>query len=705
MRKSKRNRLYATLIIIVASIVWIFLGMSSYNSNKDHMIDDYRSEFTTVSSEFDKTINKTVTYIDSLKAFTYSQFDYGVSDKVFNTYASTSNSTENYIRNFSIAPDNIQTFVYPLEGNEVTLGHNLSEDHRDDVRNDVMNAELTQKTVISGPYELRQGGLGMVVRSPLFIDSDYWGLVNVVVDVDTLLDSSLISKGENDIAYQISNDQGVFWRTDNFEHIDFEYDILLLNNHWTVEGHVSQKLSEAYMLDWIQSMAIYFVVIVLLSYTIIRTFNQNFLLSNRLSRLIFVDSLTALPNRRALEKQLTDLVDAKIPFGLAFIDLDNFKKINDTLGHSTGDKILVELSSRLKKYSKLHAYRWGGDEFVLVREDFTKEEFLQLLNHISQKISETIHIDDMEFNIYSSAGITFYPNDGQTMEDIIRVADVTMYSAKESGKSSIRIYDQNIETLIKEDYEIERNLEVALKSKKLELYYQPRFNYRLGKIDASEALLRWKDESGHFISPGRFIPLAERTQLIHAIDLYVLEEVIKQQSMWRSEGMRMKTSFNISSKHLDESFMKRLDDLLKLYDIDPILLEIEIVERIAIENIDGAQRFIEHLNAKGITVALDDFGTGYSALGYLSKLDISVLKIDKSFIDKITTNKNDHQVLKSIFDIARTYDFTIIAEGVETKEQDETLREMNCDGYQGYLLSQALPNHEFKAFVKNFNKI
>lgn len=703
MKKSNKMMIIAIVLFLISMFIFIVLVHQDYTGLLNEQQNEKRYEFNIISNQFKSNINNTMSFIYGLRGYVYSQENNAITQDSFNAFAENTLHHTNYIKNFSIAPNNVQKYVFPYEGNELAIGHNLATDERIDVRNDIKRAMLSSDIILSGPYELRQGGLGLVVRSPIYYNNTYWGLVNVVVDLESIINNSDISKS-NDISFEIYNEEDIFWgQTSEDELLEYT-DMMIAEDTWTIKGGFSTTLSKRNMSFLMRNSIITFLFIAMVYFYIIKSLTQNFLLSNKIQNLIYSDILTKLPNRRALEIYLDDYIRDKKPFGLAFIDLDNFKDINDSLGHSFGDKLLIDIANRLNQNDSYKAFRWGGDEFIITSV-VDIDDFIIELENIQDLISKPILLDKESYIITGSIGVCYYPNDGLSKEEIIKLADASMYNVKKQGKNKVQIYDESFGKSIKTDFKIERNLENAISNHKLELFYQPKYTIKTNRIESLEALLRWKDDHGQYISPEIFIPIAERSNLIYQIDDYVLEETFKQLSTWQKQDYHPIVSINISANHFTKKFSKKIIEGLKAHNLSPRSLEIEMTETAAIENYETTKLFLNTMNSIGVRTVLDDFGTGYSSMSYLTTLKFDVLKIDRSFISHIDTSKHNQTIVKSIVEIAKILGLEIVAEGIETETEFQIIKNLGCHQYQGFLLSKALPRHEIIKFVEEINAI
>lgn len=677
---------------------------ADYSTIYEKQFIEEKNAFIDSSNQIEQNINRTMSFISSLRGFVISNLDSGITHKEFNTFAKEAQSPSNYIKNFSVAPNNIQAYVYPLEGNELTIDHDLANDDRESVRNDVNLAMISGKIVLSGPYELRQGGLGMIVRNPIFKENEYWGVINVVVDVESIIKDSFNSIDNQNPFSQLSNSSGVFWETPIKPKSTIKHTIHIGGNEWIASGVITTSLKSTQKAELIINGIIYFSLISSITIIIGIVINNNLLLSNRIKGLIYTDTLTLLPNRRSLLMDIDNLIASQTAFGIAFLDLDNFKDINDNEGHTLGDKLLVKVAQKLSIINLYKAYRWGGDEFILLKIGENKDSFVKIVKDTMDQINTPIELNNEIFKLSCCSGISFYPDNGLNQDEIIKLADASMYYAKNKGANNLQLYNEEIGYSLNNIHNIENKLEMALENNDLEMYYQPQLNLQNGKIQGFEALLRWKDENGEFIPPSFFIPIAERSQIIKYVDEYVLIKVVKQMEEWLTKGLKIKVSINISAYHFDDDLCKFLFDLLDNSKINSSQIELEITESFLVKDLENSKKLIQQLLNYGFSIAMDDFGTGYSSLNYLSQLNFTTLKIDGSFVSKIGNEDKEVTVINTIIDIAKILNIKTVAEGVETPQQLSILTALGCNSIQGYLLSRPLPAKEIEIWLNEFDK-
>jgi len=429
---------------------------------------------------------------------------------------------------------------------------------------------------------------------------------------------------------------------------------------------------------------------------------------DKIKFMAYYDSLTKLPNRTSFMDRLNEqleLINSKnVEGAVFFIDLDNFKNINDTMGHDYGDKLLIYVTKQFESLidEKDIICRLGGDEFILLHPYAKESEVESYAKKIISLFSKTFIVDNKQMYITASIGVALYPRDGTDTSTILKNADSAMYKAKELGKNRFVLFDPEMYLKLKRKTCIERILRTAIENNELSINYQPQYDAQNNEIFGFEALLRLNSKELGFISPLEFIPVAEQCGYITKLSLWVLNESCKQSVKWLDAGYKFKSiSINISSVDLQQAdFLENIKDIFKNTCINPKIVELEITETVLMQSLDSSINILKKLMDMGIRIALDDFGTGYSSLSYLRKIPISTLKIDKSFIDNITSNKKEESIINNIIQMAHSLDLKVVAEGVEIKDQLSILKERNCNYIQGYYFSKPLPASEIEKLFK-----
>jgi diguanylate cyclase (GGDEF)-like protein len=411
------------------------------------------------------------------------------------------------------------------------------------------------------------------------------------------------------------------------------------------------------------------------------------------------DQLTGLPNRMLFDERLSLALAHTHRYGemlaVVFLDLDNFKTINDTLGHAVGDRLLQIVAERLRGCLRSEDVlaRWGGDEFTLLLSPISNaEDTTKIATKILNVLNAPLKLEGQELHIKASLGIALAPYDGEDAETLLKNADAAMYRAKQQGCNNYQLYTSAIGTKAQERLVLENNLYKALERQEFRLHYQPQIDLRTGEIVGMEALIRWQNQETGFISPSLFIPLAEEMGLINAIGEWVLWTACAQNRTWQSLGLPpIRMAVNLSALQFQQkNLVNIIAQVLESTKLDARYLELEITESIAMHDIPVTISVLRTLRSMGIQIAVDDFGTGYSSLSSLKHFPLDKLKIDQSFVRELVTDSFDAAIVKALIALGHGLKLEVIAEGVETQEQLAFLRSVKCDGMQGYLLSRPL---------------
>ncbi len=430
----------------------------------------------------------------------------------------------------------------------------------------------------------------------------------------------------------------------------------------------------------------------------------------KISHLAYYDTLTDLPNRILVLDRLNQLInDAqrnKEKIGVIFLDLDDFKKINDTLGHETGDKLLVQAAERLSSAVRKGdtVSRLGGDEFVILIGSLKTDEPVQfLLESLLEHFRTPFTIDGKKLILTTSIGIAIYPSDGTSSSELLRHSDMAMYHSKNSGRNTWSFFNQSMNRLTLRRFTIEEQLHGALERNEFSIYYQPQIDVHSRKTVAAEALIRWVNPRMGEISPAEFIPIAERSDLINSLSHFVLDGSLKLLKKIRNNfdtGFRI--AVNLSPQQFrDPQLVQNINNILHHNDLPGDCLELEITEGVLLQGQSYVKQALSDLSASGINLAMDDFGTGYSSLSYLRTYPFNILKIDRSFISELTSNPKDRRLIIVIIAMAHALNLKVIAEGVETEEQFEFLKTTKCNLFQGFLFSEPLSAPEFMRFINS----
>ncbi|MBI5344609.1 MAG: EAL domain-containing protein [Deltaproteobacteria bacterium] len=425
-------------------------------------------------------------------------------------------------------------------------------------------------------------------------------------------------------------------------------------------------------------------------------------------RMAYHDHLTGLPNRLLLNDRLEQALSMghrhNSLVAVLFIDIDRFKIINDTLGHAMGDELIRAAAERLRKRLRGSdtVARLGGDEFTVLLQDINGIEGVsKAVENISSLFKEPFNIKGHELFLTVSMGISIYPDDGADRETLLKNADIAMYLAKDEGRNAYRFYATSLNARTIERLELENRLRKAVERDELLLHYQPQIDIKTGEVIGIEALVRWHEPERGIIQPADFIPLAEETGLIVPIGEWVLRKACEENRRWQDKGLKqVRVAVNLSLRQFrQKDFVKTVAGIIKDTALDPQYLELELTESIIMKDGESTIEVLRELKAMGIRLSIDDFGTGYSSLAYLKKMPIDVLKIDQSFVRDIAVDPDDAAIAVTIIRMAHSLKLEVVAEGVETAEQLEFLRSMQCDRFQGFLVSRPVPSAEVEGVL------
>ncbi|MFE8700634.1 putative bifunctional diguanylate cyclase/phosphodiesterase [Cytobacillus sp. FJAT-54145] len=424
---------------------------------------------------------------------------------------------------------------------------------------------------------------------------------------------------------------------------------------------------------------------------------------DQLHQLAFYDVLTRLPNRLHFQSYVRNIItkNATKHIAIIFIDLNQFKQINDTLGHDAGDSLLQLTAEKLSRLNECHreVFRLGGDEFVIVHSVEDKKEILKTIDRIMKEFSRAIIIQEQRLYITASVGVSVYPDDGEDLDTLVKCADIAMYISKEKGGNVAQFFDESMRNQFQEGLIIENFLRKVVEKGGFELFYQPKF--QLGKVSSVEALIRWDDPELGFVSPSTFIPVAEDIGLILRIDEWSLLHACIQNKKWQEEGLfTVPISVNLSAKHFQRDYLVPLiKRALDESGLEPQYLKLEITESVFIKDPDHVACIIHQLRDLGVRISIDDFGKGFSSLHHILYLPIDEIKIDRQFIQAIDQDEKKALLVKSIIELAHGLHLNVVAEGIEEEAERDVLEKMGCDELQGYLFSRPLKKDQMVEFL------
>jgi len=449
-------------------------------------------------------------------------------------------------------------------------------------------------------------------------------------------------------------------------------------------------------------------------YTVLfRNVSEQYEAEKLIRHMAWHDSLTGLANRNLLSERLDEALklarrlEKKV--AVMILDLDKFKPVNDLHGHATGDKLLKVVAERLIKCAREvdTVARLGGDEFAIVFTNIEDDaNIITIADRIIHSIQQPVEIDGNVIQIGTSIGISFFPGDSDTPTELIRMADVALYQAKEDGRRVFRLYDPQMDAETKVQKQIEMDLNKALENDELLLHYQPQFDATTGEMVGTEALIRWLHPENGMISPYNFIPIAELCGLMIPIGQWVLNTACIAAKGWQDQGLpKIRICVNISARQFHaDNFVETIEHAIKLSNLNPKWLELEITEGMVIKNAESVITKLQGLKALGVYLSIDDFGTGYSSLAYLKRFPVNKLKIDQSFIRNIHEDQDDAAITDAVIRLGHSLGLTVVGEGVETEEHVKILQEKGCDVFQGYHFCRPIDHDAFVEFQKNSAK-
>ncbi|WP_394128334.1 EAL domain-containing protein [Vibrio hepatarius] len=629
----------------------------------------------------------------------------------FTTYAAEILSFSDLISNLQLAPNGIIEQIYPLAGNERAIGHNLLKD--DKRLKEAKSAVQSKKLTLAGPFKLKQGGIGLVARRPIFVGpadkKQFWGFASALIMLDNLIASSdLIELSKDSLQFQLSRihpDTGeieqFYGKEMPLEWISASTTIDVPNNQWTLVIGLENsdrwfdlpllKMISALIISTLLSLFFYY-------YATIPSKLQKAIdrKTAQLRKLANTDMLTGLDNRRRFTEVLDNLVqNADTPtehYALLYLDLDNFKLINDQFGHHTGDQVLREISIRLNEVfeSALTITRISGDEFAVIIPFQTHTDLEQLAQHAIDSLTLPINILAKNHSISASMGIVVINEDGQSATELMQNVDFSMYQAKQAGRCRYQFFDRDTKHIDDERVELLNDLKSAIHNQEFVLHYQPIYQLTDRSVHCYEALIRWQHPRRGLLTPAHFIEEAEKSDLINQIGYCVLE--LACQFIADNRTSQPIISINLSAKQLtDPEIYQRFVQTIEKYQISPTNLKLELTETTLMINLSLSSLLLMKFKKLGISIAIDDFGTGYSSLAVLKDLPATFIKIDKTFVDQINTSRGDLKVVQSIVALAHHLEMKVVAEGIETYEQESLLRQLKCDLGQGFLFGRPAP--------------
>ena len=614
-----------------------------------------------------------------------------------------------------LAPGGVVQRIVPVQGNERAIGHDLLNDpSRDD---EALRAVQTRRMTLAGPFTLIQGGTGMVARMPIFLNrpdggNPFWGFATALIRTDDLMRAAGIEQLPQ-LGYDyrltrwapgLAEEQVIATSVGTRIAAGEVQQVIVPNGEWLLTVGRRGGWGSPWLIVFEAGVSVFVAALVGgLTYMLL---NQPLILRRevqlRTSELEFQashDDLTGLANRGLLcdrtEQAIRHARRSGSSVALLLVDLDRFKTINDSLGHSIGDDLLVSVSRRLASMLRESdtLSRLGGDEFVIMMPDVRFEaDVVAVCEKLVRSLSQPVRMRGVVAYPGGSIGVAVFPRDGDSAETLLRNADAAMYRAKEHGRGRYHFYESSLNARVKRRMALEAGLREAIGRGELKVQYQPKLATRSGRIVGAEALLRWNSPQLGEVSPAEFVPLAEETGLIGGIGEWALAEACRQLRVWHDDGHReMKVAVNISAiQFRQRQLAQRVEHIVRATGVPASALELELTESMVMENAEEAASLLDALRALGVSLSLDDFGTGQSSLWYLERFPIDALKIDKSFIARAPDEGDAAAISRAVVALARNLNLRVVAEGVETPAHWNFVCELGCDEAQGFLFSRAI---------------
>ncbi len=743
MSRGLRKNLISLAVALMILAGAMFTASVEYRSNVSQQKQDLEDSLEVVKSNWENIIEARVLGLKGL--ISYVELHPNFTQQEYEAFAKGLYESQNQIvTNIALLKDTTVTYVYPYNINRLAIGRDLALEEGQ--RNFIRYTKNTRKSIMDAPVELIQGGVGIVVRSPLMMEGEYWGQVSFVFDYYAALQTTgmLDLDRENRIQLTFINPLNGKLKTvwSNYEEPLTDpviksirlYDTSMKLYGMPKEGWngLSQLFYFILITGLLLSVASFFALRQLITVKdqlqenqlTIREANERLQNANdeleaTIHQLVasekglkeqyqeikkqeetiqFMaerDPLTELYNRRKMVEVLKDIFQSGDSGAMLLLDIDNFKDINDSQGHVFGDRVLREVAEVLLESARDNwsVFRLGGDEFVLL---YQGEPDLKLIEEKTEEIRRELivgtKVEHLMNHITVSIGVVRFPRDGYTMEELMIRADIAMYTAKRAGKNQCQLFREEMIQDFERKIHIERQLRKSLEEQSLYLLYQPVVTAETGEIRYFEALLRMGDNS---ISPGEFIPVAEESGLILPVGEWVIRRVVQQLKEWEEAGLSLRpVAINISPRQVrGKSFAALLHQELERNQISTEFIEVEITETVLLEGVDENIQVLEDLRNRGISIALDDFGTGYSSLNYLTYLPVSKIKLDKTMKDRVLAFGKE-RALKSLIDLIHGLDMEIVAEGIESQQESRILASQGCDLLQGYLFSPPVTAEE-----------
>ncbi len=627
------------------------------------------------------------------------------------------------LRHIALAPDLVVRNVYPLEGNEKILGVDLRS--LPDQIGAIQRSINLREVMLAGPVSLVQGGQGLIARLPVHqtLQGDHlWGIIAAVIDYDELLDQAGILGVDWGGSLAIRGRDGsgrggeVFFGSEQaFRDEAIVVDVKLPFGNWVLGYYPAggwQVTPERSLQMWIIGV-LFAALNAIAAYFMAHTYRAKTLATETAIHRANYDGLTGLMNRhyftRQLENQIADARRDGQRFALMFADLDMFKQVNDTYGHDVGDRLLQLFSHRMTDTLRRNdlVARLAGDEFVmLVKQVDSATQVEMLAEKLLERFNDVFSIDGRMLSISSSIGIAIFPTDGDSASQLLQNADHAMYAAKSAGRNRVFFFNRNMRLEVERHVQMHNEIIRGIDDGQFEVFYQPVLALNGSEINKCEALVRWNHPERGLVSPVEFIPVAEQTGAIRALGNFVLEQACIDMAHFNNAGLELKVAVNRSVKEFSALDVdQRWLQIMEQRQVKGEDIIFEITESLLMEQNVKQLAVIQSLRKAGVQFAIDDFGTGYSALNYLRSYPVEILKIDRSFIMDLLSDEQDRTLVDVIIRMGKTLGISVVAEGVESLDQINLLKELGCDYIQGFFLTRPVPRDEFIRFCQEWKLV
>jgi diguanylate cyclase (GGDEF)-like protein len=720
-RDRRRLVLIALVVFVAAATIGLLLLRWSHVSRQEELRSAARSLASSRTHAIQLRINTSLSAVYSLAAMVRES---GGAAPNFERVANEMLPYYPGVSALQLAPGGVIRRIVPMQGNEGALGHDLLKDPRRDT--EARRAIESRSLTLAGPFDLLQGGVGLVGRLAVFVtDSqgmdEFWGFATVLIRLDALLAASGIDQLETQhFDYRLTRvlpDSGREQVIASSGPAALNDPVLqtveVPNGRWTLA--IARRAGWANPAGWWLELGMVLLIALLLAYIAfsiqVQPVHLRRQVRSRTAELEYQathDVLTGLANRALLndriEQALAGARRGKRRVAVLLLDLDRFKTVNDSLGHEAGDALLSTVAGRLQGLLRQTdtLARLGGDEFVIVLPDLDSDEHVMTVcDKVLPVVAAPVQVQAHTVWTSASIGVAVHPQDGDNGVELLRNADAAMYLAKENGRGGYRFYRPEMNASALHRLDVEAGLRQAIERGEFVACYQPQVDCHSGRITGAEALIRWQRPGHGLVSPNDFIPIAEETGLVIPIGAWMLEQACQQLRQWHERGHpHLSMAINLSPPQFHHAgFADSVESIISRTGVSPASIELELTERMVMEDVENAARTLARFRQIGIRTALDDFGTGQSNLSYLKRFPIDTLKIDQSFIGDAATNPDDDAISRAVVALSRSLNLHVMAEGVETWQQWEYVRQIGCDHGQGYLFSRPVPAAPFEALL------